>query len=44
LQATFEKLTGAISTEEMRRLNYAVDGEKSTPRQVAENWLKAKGF
>ncbi len=44
LQATFEKLNNAISTDEMRRLNYAVDGEKSTPKQAAENWLKEKGF
>jgi glycine betaine/choline ABC-type transport system substrate-binding protein len=44
LQATFEKLTSAISTDEMRKLNYAVDGEKLAPRAAAENWLKAKGF
>ena len=44
LQATFEKLNKAISTEEMRKLNYAVDGEKLTPKMAAENWLKAKGF
>lgn len=41
---TFEKLRDALSTEEMRKLNYAVDGEKAAPKQVAENWLKAKGF
>ena len=41
---TFEKLNNAISTDEMRRLNYAVDGEKLAPRQAAENWLKEKGF
>ena len=44
LQATFEKLANAISTDEMRQLNYAVDGEKLTPKQAAENWLKNKGF
>lgn len=44
LRETFEKLNNAISTEEMRKLNYAVDGEKAAPRQAAENWLKAKGF
>jgi osmoprotectant transport system permease protein len=44
LGETFEKLNNAISTEEMRKLNYAVDGEKLTPRQAAENWLKEKEF
>lgn len=44
LRETFEKLQNAISTEEMRKLNYAVDGEKLSPKQTAENWLKAKGF
>jgi len=44
LVETFEKLRNALSTEEMRKLNYAVDGEKMAPKQVAENWLKAKGF
>src|SRR6185295_1644579 len=44
LQAAFEKLNNAISTDEMRKLNYAVDGEKLAPKQAAENWLKEKGF
>jgi osmoprotectant transport system permease protein len=44
LRAAFEKLADAISTDEMRKLNYAVDGEKLTPRAAAENWLKEKGF
>jgi len=44
LRETFENLANAISTEEMRQLNYAVDGEKLTPKQAAENWLKSKKF
>jgi osmoprotectant transport system permease protein len=44
LVETFEKLRNALSTEEMRKLNYAADGEGTAPKQVAENWLKAKGF
>jgi osmoprotectant transport system permease protein len=44
LRETFEKLNNAISTDEMRKLNYAVDGEKLTPKSAAENWLKAEGF
>lgn len=44
LREAFEKLNNAISTEEMRKLNYAVDGEKLAPKQAASDWLKAKGF
>lgn len=44
LNEVFTKLANAISTEEMRKLNYAVDGEKQTPKQAAENWLMSKGF
>ncbi len=44
LRETFEKLNNAISTDEMRKLNYAVDGEKLTPKQAAGNWLEAKSF
>ncbi len=44
LREAFEKLNDAISTEEMRKLNYAVDGEKITPKLAAENWVKAKGL
>ena len=38
------KLSGAISTEEMRRLNYEVDGNKRDLKDVVREWLKAKGF
>lgn len=44
LRETLEKLNNAISTDEMRKLNYAVDGEKLTPRAAAENWLNDKGL
>jgi osmoprotectant transport system permease protein len=44
LRETFEKLNNAISTDEMRKLNYAVDGEKIKPKLAAENWLKEKEF
>lgn len=44
LNDAFAKLDNAISTDEMRRLNYAVDGEKLAPRDVAADWLKQKGF
>jgi len=35
----FEKLRNAISTEEMQRMNYEVDGNKRTPKNVAEEWV-----
>ena len=44
LRATFEKLSNAISTDDMRRLNYEVDGNKRAPKDVASDWLKQKGF
>lgn len=43
LKTTFEKLRNAISTEEMRRLNYEVDGKRRTSREVAADWLKDNG-
>ena len=39
LKETFDKLNNAISTDEMRRLNYEVDGKKRTPREVAAEWV-----
>lgn len=44
LRETFEKLHNSISTEEMRELNYAVDGEKRQPKDVAANWIRARNF
>ena len=44
LGETFEKLKNAISTEEMRRLNFEVDGNKRTPKDAAAEWLKTKNF
>ena len=39
-----QKLAGAISTEEMRRLNYEVDGNKRPAAEVVREWRKAKGI
>ena len=39
LRETFAKLNNVISTDEMRRLNYAVDGEKTAPKTVATEWV-----
>ncbi len=44
LRETFQKLNNAISIDEMRKLNYAVDGEHRQPKDVAGDWLKSKGF
>lgn len=44
LRETFEKLNKAISTEEMRKLNYEVDGKSLAPREAANKWLKDKGI
>lgn len=42
LNETFEQLKNAISTDEMRRLNYEVDGNKRTPKDVAREWIVLK--
>ena len=40
LARAFEKLADRISTEDMRAMNYDVDGRKRSPRQVAWEWLE----
>jgi osmoprotectant transport system permease protein len=44
LKEVLAKLAGAISTEEMRRLNYEVDGNKRGQAEVVREWLRAKRF
>jgi osmoprotectant transport system permease protein len=44
LGEVLQRLAGAISTEEMRGLNYQVDGEKRDKKTVVHEWLKAKGL
>jgi glycine betaine/choline ABC-type transport system substrate-binding protein len=39
-----QRLAGSISTEEMRRLNYEVDGNKRPPADVVREWRRAKGL
>ncbi|MBV9215851.1 MAG: ABC transporter permease/substrate-binding protein [Acidobacteria bacterium] len=39
LSRVFAQLNNAISTEDMRRMNYEVDGKKRTPREVAAEWV-----
>lgn len=42
IKPTFARLANAISTDEMRRMNYAVDGEKRTPKEVAAEWIRSR--
>jgi osmoprotectant transport system permease protein len=42
ISQTIESLGKAISTEEMRRLNYEVDGNKRAPKDVVREWLSRK--
>jgi glycine betaine/choline ABC-type transport system substrate-binding protein len=39
-----QRLGGALSTEEMRRLNYAVDHDRRTAAEVAREWRQSKGL
>nr|MBA2526004.1 ABC transporter substrate-binding protein [Pyrinomonadaceae bacterium] len=38
------KLGNAITTEEMRQLNYEVDANKRGPAEVVREWIKGKEF
>jgi osmoprotectant transport system permease protein len=40
LAEIFAQLANSISTEDMRGLNYEVDGEKKTPKAVAAEWVQ----
>ena len=42
LQTAFSKLANAITTDDMRRLNYEVDGNKRSPRDIAVEWVNQK--
>src|SRR5262249_9418983 len=44
LAPIMDKLAGAISTDEMRKLNYEVDGAKRDKKIVVREWLIKKGF
>ena len=39
-----EELAGKISDTEMRRMNYAVDGEHRDTAEVAREFLQSKGL
>ncbi|HVQ37588.1 MAG TPA: glycine betaine ABC transporter substrate-binding protein [Pyrinomonadaceae bacterium] len=44
LKEVLGKLAHAISTDEMRKLNYEVDANKRGQAEVVREWLKRKGF
>ncbi|HEY5073077.1 MAG TPA: glycine betaine ABC transporter substrate-binding protein, partial [Pyrinomonadaceae bacterium] len=44
LTSIMSKLAGAISTDEMRKLNYEVDGAGRDKKVVVHEWLIKKGF
>ncbi len=44
LREVLAKLAHAISTEEMRQLNYEVDANKRSQAEVVREWMKRKGF
>ena len=44
LGVALSELAGKISDEEMRRMNYAVDGQRRDPRDVVSDFRKAKGL
>jgi osmoprotectant transport system permease protein len=43
LREVLAKLAHAISTEEMRQLNYEVDANKRSQAEVVREWIKRKG-
>jgi osmoprotectant transport system substrate-binding protein len=44
MDTAIEELSGKISDTEMRRMNYAVDGEHRDMAQVARDFLQSKGL
>ncbi len=44
LRSALREFGGKISDDEMRRMNYAVDGQHRDPKDVARDFLKAKGL
>ena len=44
LREVLSKLTNAISTDEMRRLNSEIDEKKRDPKEVVKEWIGGKGL
>jgi osmoprotectant transport system permease protein len=39
LREVIDKLANAISTDDMRRLNYEIDGKRRDPKEVVREWI-----
>ena len=44
LREVLSKLANGISTDEMRRLNYEIDGNKRDPKEVVREWIAKRGL
>src|SRR5437764_12279816 len=44
MREVIQKLAGVVTTDEMRRLNFEVDGNKRAAADVVREWRGAKGF
>lgn len=44
LREVLAKLANGISTDEMRRLNYEIDGNKRDPKEVVKEWIVKRGL
>lgn len=44
LREVLGKLAGAVTTDEMRQLNYEVDANKRGQAEVVREWIQKKGF
>ena len=44
LKEALAKLANAISTDDIRALNYEIDGNKRDPKEVVRTWIAGKGF
>jgi len=44
IREALKQLGGILSVDEMRKLNYAADGEKRQPKDLVGEFLKQKGF
>jgi len=42
LREVLNKLANSISTEEMRKLNYEIDGNRRDPKEVVREWIGGK--
>jgi osmoprotectant transport system permease protein len=42
LREVLDKLANSISTEEMRKLNYEIDGNRRDPKEVVREWIGGK--